>query len=129
VKVRAITGTALAATVASLVLAATAGAATPRQIYADWANNGRIDGNYSVRDLQAARKDATLQGYGKQGFAPSVQQKIAAPQGVKGVSLATTTTPRGTLPFTGADLMLFAAAGLVLLALGAALRRNSRADR
>ena len=125
--------------VCALVAASAATAATPRQIYKDWAANGRIDGHYSTRDLLDAQKDATLQGYGAGGFSPAVSQKVSgsastpstpASSGVLGTSLSSTATPRsGTLPFTGTNLLLFAAAGIVLVTIGAAVRRTSRSER
>src|SRR4051794_32831457 len=122
--------------VCALIAATAATAATPRQIYKDWAANGRIDGHYSTRDLLDAQKDATLQGYGAAGFSPAVSQKVsgspstpAASSGVLGTSLSSTATPRsGTLPFTGTNLLLFAAAGIVLVTIGAAVRRTSRSE-
>jgi hypothetical protein len=118
----------------TLVAATAATAATPRQIYKDWAANGRIDGHYSTRDLLAAQKDSTLQGYGAAGFAPTVQQKISsstptAASGVLGTNLAASSSPQSTLPFTGQNLLLLALAGIVLATLGMALRRSSRSER
>ena len=127
--------TVLVVGVCALVAATAASAATPRQIYKDWAANGRIDGHYSTRDLLDAQKDATLQGYGAAGFQPAVQQKVSgstptASAGVLGTSLSATATPRsGTLPFTGTNLLLFAAAGVVLVTIGAAVRRANRSER
>jgi hypothetical protein len=43
-----------------------------------------------------------------------------------GTPLATTTTARGTLPFTGAQLALFAVVGLALLGTGLLLRSTAR---
>jgi hypothetical protein len=129
--------TVLAVGVCALVAATAATAATPREIYKDWAANGRIDGHYSTRDLLGAQKDATLQGYGKGAFQPAVQQKVSnnsastptASAGVLGVSRSATTPRSSTLPFTGTNLLLFAAAGILLVTIGAAVRRTNRSGR
>jgi hypothetical protein len=48
----------------SLVVASVAAAATPHDIYKDWADNGRLDGAYTQAELEAYTRDATVQGYG-----------------------------------------------------------------
>ena len=54
-----------AAVITAVLLSATAAfAATPRQIYADLADNGKLDNVYSKADLQNAALDASVQGYG-----------------------------------------------------------------
>jgi hypothetical protein len=106
-----------AAVLAALALGGTAGAATPTQIYKDYADNGRLDGNYSRSELNAALKDAVLQGYGNQvveaGLGPAAGNKNVAGRG-------------GTLPFTGTDLALMVLGGGALVILGLALRRLGR---
>jgi hypothetical protein len=101
-----------------------AAAATPGQIYRDYADNGRIDGAYSTADLKAAQMNASVQGYGNPnvtvGIKGAIAERIAparpaAPLGRSAV--------RSTLPFTGLDLALLVAGGAGLLLLGAALRR------
>jgi opacity protein-like surface antigen len=101
---------------ATLVFAAAASAATPTQIYRDFADNGRLDGHYSRADLNRALKDAVLQGYGNENVPPALQQQIAA-EGTAG---------GGGLPFTGLDLTLMAVGGAALLLTGAGLRRAAR---
>ena len=66
----------------ALVLAGSALAATPQQIYRDYADNGRLDHQYSQADLQRAQRDAALQGYPHVGVQGAVQQALGA-QGVK----------------------------------------------
>lgn len=72
--------TAACVAVAAVVVAAAPGAfaATPNQIYQDYADNGTIDGTYSTGDLQRALKDATVQGYGHGhgGMKPQIEVKI-----------------------------------------------------
>jgi opacity protein-like surface antigen len=100
---------------AATVFVSAAVAATPTQIYRDFADNGRLDGNYSRADLNRALKDAVLQGYGNQNVQPALQQKLA----VSGAEA-------GGLPFTGLDLTLMAVGGALLLLTGAGLRRLAR---
>ena len=57
-------------------------AASPQQIYRDYADNGRLDHQYSKGDLQRALKYAALQGYSKVGVQGAVQQALGA-QAVK----------------------------------------------
>jgi hypothetical protein len=115
------------ATALALVTAQGAAAATPAQIYRDYADNGRIDGTYSAADYRAALTDANVQGYGNPnltvGFKGVVATRIAATR--RPAPLATVAR-RSTLPFTGIDLALLSAGGAFLLLLGAALRRLGR---
>jgi hypothetical protein len=117
-----LTVTIAAAVVGMLLAAAAASAASPREIYRDWAADGRIDGTYSTRDLQAALRDTTIQGYGSGGFVPAVKQKL------RGQGSAPLGAPRrsGTLPFTGLDLALLVGGAAFLLLLGGGLRRLGR---
>lgn len=120
------------AVVGALLLAVPAFAATPKEIYKDYADNGRLDGNYSASDIQRALKDASVQGYGSPVIIIKVKTK--KPGGFK----AKKTTPkrgetparkpprRGTLPFTGAELGLFAIVGLGLIGSGVLLRLSGR---
>ena len=99
-------------------------AASPQQIYKDYADNGRLDGHYSKADLQRALHDAVIQGYKPAtSVAPAIKKKISSPSsGVAGASLPAA-KKQGALPFTGLDLALMTIGGFSLLLLGAALRR------
>jgi hypothetical protein len=118
------------------VAASSALAATPRQIYADLAQHGKLTHHYSAADLQRAARDATVQGYGgigTQNYTPVVQQAVAGaqatrthPSGVLGAAVPPVQS--GTLPFTGVQLGIFAALGLALLCGGLLLRRAGRSD-
>jgi hypothetical protein len=118
-----------------LTTAAAAVAASPRQIYADLAQHGKLTKHYSAADLKRASKDAVLQGYGGVGAGGGVQQPAGGTQGQSnssagGVEAAVSpvqqTNTTGTLPFTGIQLGVFVAVGLVLLAGGLMLRRAGR---
>jgi hypothetical protein len=124
--IRVIVGIVVLAGLAT-VGAQSAAAATPGQIYRDYADNGRIDGAYSTADLQAAQTNAAVQGYGNPnvtvGFKSAVATRIAAKRPAAPLGAASV---RSTLPFTGIDLALLVAGGAGLLLLGAALRRLGR---
>ncbi len=105
-----------AAGAAALVFASVAIAATPTQIYRDYADNGRLDGHYSRSDLDRALKDAVLQGYGNENVQPGLQQELQG--GAAGANAG--------LPFTGLDLTLMIVGGTALLLTGAGLRRLAR---
>jgi hypothetical protein len=102
-------------------------AASPQQIYKDYADNGRLDGHYSKADLQRALHDAVIQGYKPAtSVAPAIKKKISSPSsGVAGAKLPAA-KKQGALPFTGLDLALMTVGGFSLLLLGAALRRFAR---
>lgn len=118
---------ALTATVASglgaLLLAASAGAATPQQIYRDLADNGRLDRTYSRADIERAfGSNPSIPAYAKPERAPSSPQ---APPVAPVVPTASAGDGR-SLPFTGLDAALFGAVGGPLLLLGAGMRRYAR---
>ena len=138
----------IAAGAVMLIGASSALAATPRQIYADLAQHGRLTQNYSAADLQRAAKDATVEGYGGvdvQNYRPVVQHaaavkgvqatrvksapasRVAPTSQVLGASTAPTRAT-GTLPFTGAQLGIYAALGVALLGGGLLLRRAGRGE-
>jgi hypothetical protein len=102
---------------AALFFVPVAPAATPAQIYRDYADIGRLDGHYSRADLNRALKDAVLQGYGNQNVQQGLQQELSQ------AGVAGSAAQSGGLPFTGLDLTLMAVGGGVLLVTGAGLRR------
>jgi hypothetical protein len=122
-------GAFLAVAVAALLVAPTALAATPEQIYRDYADDSSLDGSYTASDLQAALQSPVVQGYGDQpvvaGLQPAIQSQIAAQQQPP---LQTVRESEG-LPFTGLDLALLTAGGLFLLAFGVSMRRLAKAKR
>ena len=88
--------------------------ATPRQIYRDLADNGRLDHKYSATDLNRAFKNPTFQGYHKPTQSkPTVVQKTPS---------VNTTKKSGVLPFTGMDLTFMAAGAILLILVGGGLR-------
>ncbi len=111
------------ATLLVLVVTSMAAAATPSEIYADYADNSRLDAAYSTSDLENALNSAVIQGYGSPiitpGFRTEVKQAIDQNTATTGES--------GTLPFTGVDLALLTAGGFALLLLGWGFRRFGKA--
>jgi hypothetical protein len=105
----------------ALAVSSTAMAASPSQIYADYADNNRLDKAYSDSDLQAALNSAVVQGYGNPAVTPGFRTEVK--QQLSEESVAT----RSTLPFTGVDLALLTAGAFVLLLLGWGFRRVGRA--
>ena len=104
-------------------------AATPKQIYRDFADNGRLDGTYSTSDLQRALKDAVVQGYGgpaSKELKPAIKKKLSQVKGAKKTVAAPAVKKSGGLPFTGVDLALISIGGVSLLGFGASLRRFAR---
>jgi hypothetical protein len=116
----------LAALVAGTVflLVGAAAAATPQQtsqrIFADLADNGRLDGKYTEAQIDRALRVPALEGYEppprpKPARRPTTVSHPAASAG-----------PGRALPFSGLDLALFAGVGAPLLLLGASLGRLAR---
>ena len=118
-----------AAFVAALVLALPAFGATPKQIYQDYADNGKLDSNYSQSDLQRVLHDSSVQGYGS----PVIIIKVKQPKGkIQGDKVGPRTPaivpvpPKKGLPFTGAELGLFTVVGFALVGSGVLLRLTGR---
>jgi hypothetical protein len=105
---------------AILALAGAAAAATPQQIsqriFADLADNGRLDGHYTRPQINRALHAPSLQSYEQSARRPAVIVPTAAPAADSG----------GSLPFSGLDLALLGGVGGPLLLLGASLGRLSR---
>lgn len=115
--------------VAALALALPALGATPKQIYQDYADNGKLDTSYSRSDLQRVLHDSSVQGYGS----PMIIIKVRHPKGDIKSETATPrrpaivpVPPKKGLPFTGAELGLFTVVGLALVGSGVLLRLTGR---
>jgi hypothetical protein len=117
----AVTAT-LASVLGALLLTASAGAATPQQIYRDLADNGRLDHKYSRADIERAFGNPSIPAYARPEYVPRTPQARPAPAVVPTDSV----NEGRSLPFTGLDAALFGAVGGPLLLLGAGMRRFAR---
>jgi hypothetical protein len=110
------------ATLVALALAGPASAATPQQIsqriFADLADNGRLDGHYTKAQINRALHSPSLKGY-EQPTRPLPERPAPG-------ASAPTSVDRGSVPFSGLDLALFGGVGLPLLLIGASLGRLAR---
>jgi hypothetical protein len=115
---------------AALIAVPGALAASPQEIYRDYADNGRLDGHYSKPDLERALTNAAIQAYtsdSQQGLKPAVEQgSKGSSGGVAGGQSPAPVKVQGGLPFTGLDLSLIIVGALGLVLLGGALRRFAR---
>jgi len=99
-----------------MALSGVALAATPQDIYDDFAADGKLDGTYTEAEFQAYLNDATVHGYGDPGIIADLDKKVTEILG-----------GRETFPFTGFEVVF---AGLAVLALvGAGVGLRARADR
>lgn len=109
----------------ALLVVSVGSAASPSEIYADYADNARLDQSYSDSDLRNALNDAAVQGYGKPTVTPGMRGEIEEQLGTEDVAAVGRTG--GTLPFTGVDLALLTVGAGFLLLLGLGFRRLGRA--
>jgi hypothetical protein len=108
----------------ALFLVGAAAAATPQQIsqriFADLADNGVLDGNYTKAQIDRALRTPSLRGYEQ----PPRRAPVRRPASVRP---AVPAAGRGsTLPFSGIDLAFLGAVGAPILLLGASLGRFVR---
>ena len=134
--------------VTAVIAATGALAATPQEIYRDYADNGRLDGKYAL-PISTMRSGAQRRQYSpaEGGLKPAVEEEqketpsVSTSGGTAGGASGGTTggtaggqassgtppvRPSGGLPFTGLDLGLIAVGAFGLIMLGAALRRVAR---
>ncbi len=108
----------------ALMVVSVGTAASPSEIYADYADNARLDRTYSDSDLRNALNNAAVQGYGKPTVTPGMRGEIEEQLGTEDVAAVGRTG--GTLPFTGVDLALLTLGAGFLLLLGLGFRRLGR---
>ena len=113
-----------AVVVLALMVASAGSAASPSEIYADYADNGQLDRTYSDSDLQNALNDAAVQGYGKPTVTPGMRGEIE--EELRDEEAVDTVGQTDTLPFTGVDLALLTVGAGLLLVLGLGFRRLGR---
>ncbi len=100
-----------------MALGGVALAATPQDIYNDFADNGKLDSTYTKAELEAYLADATVHQYGDPynlGVLDTLAKQMTASSGV--------TT---TFPFTGLEIALIAFGAVALLGGGLVLRRSA----
>lgn len=114
---------ALASLALALVLTGPAGSATGQQtsqrIFADLADNGRLDGHYTPAQINRALHSPSLQNYERRQSTPPAPEPPSQ-------AVPTASTVHGSVPFSGLDLALFGAVGVPLLLLGAMLGQLAR---
>jgi hypothetical protein len=107
---------------AALVLAGAPAAATPQEtsqrIFADLADNGRLDGKYTRAQIDQALHTPSLRGYEHPSIRRPAFVRPEAPSAEDGRAFS--------LPFSGIDLALLAVVGAPILLLGASLGRFAR---
>ena len=108
--------TAALALLMALFFAPAAFGASADDIYRDYADNGKLDKQYSDRELQSFLQNPAVQSYGRVTVAPTLRNQV----------LQQLAPERRTLPFTGLDLALLTAGGLGLLLAGGGLRWFAR---
>lgn len=124
----------LMAVVIALVCAVPVLAATPQNIYDDFVASGSAQtltgGPYTVAELQAYLNDATIHQYGDPAVLTVLDDLVTKivkyMQQGKSFDEALELAKHGDrpFPFTGAQIALIAAAGIVLVGLGILLRRK-----
>ncbi len=100
--------------VIGLMMTSVALAATPQDIYDDYADNGKLDGQYTDEELRAYLNDANIHMYGD----PSITGPLDA--------LVTDMLTREEFPFTGFQMLIAGIVAVALVGGGIALRRLSR---
>jgi len=123
-----------------LALVGVAQAATPQDIYNDFAADGALTGPYTEAELQAYLDDATIDEYGDPAVVipldDLVGRVLAIMQAQPGISFADaleqalggqpTDDDTDTFPFTGFETMLALFGSVLLLGSGLAVRRATR---
>jgi hypothetical protein len=98
----------------TLLMTTVALAATPQDIYDDYADNGKLDKTYTDAELRAYLNDASLHQYGK----PTIIDRLD--------DLVNDMLTRDEFPFTGFQLMIAGIVAVALVGGGIALRRFTR---
>ena len=117
-------------------IAGTALAASPQDIYNDYADNGKLDGTYTAAEIEAYLGDATVHQYGVTTVLTpldSLATKVLANMKAGDTfatalskALGTSEEGRGEFPFTGMEMIVIALGAVVLIGGGLTLRRVSR---
>ncbi len=114
---RRLTFLVLGVLIIALAMSSVALAASPQDIYDDFAKDGKLDGKYSDTELRAFLNNATLSQYANQ----TIKNRLD--------SLINQMLTRDTFPFTGFQLLIAGIAAVALIGGGIGLRRLARSDR
>lgn len=130
------------ATILTAVWVGAAPAATPQDIYNDYAAHGTaFEGSYSIAEIEAYLGDANIHQYGSPEVLTRLDQFLTAVLGVmknegktfaQAVAQVLGTAPGGgrtTFPFTGYELVIAVLGAAALVGSGLFLRRSSRRPR
>lgn len=91
-------------------------AATPTDIYEDYAKDSKLDGTYTDAELQAYLNDATLKQYKHGPIKDELDTLVKT----------LLNKQRGEFPFTGLEMVMLLLGAVVLVGGGFALRRSTR---
>jgi hypothetical protein len=108
----------LVALVFLLGLSGIALAATPEDIYNDFAADGDLDRSYTDAELEAYLNDATVHQYGSAAVLSTLDDLVEQ------LLAGTTPAGRSSFPFTGFEIFLAGIGGLALIGGGIAVRRT-----
>lgn len=122
-----------------LGLAATAYAATAQDVYNDYASDRKLNGPYTMNELEAYLKDATVHQYGNQAVLTELDGLVTAilgvwkqnpsmtfDQAVKAATGSSSGKVRKKFPFTGFEMLLAFMGGAALIGGGVAIRRSAK---
>ena len=117
----------LVATMVVLVLALSgvALAASPQDIYDDYAQDQKLDGTYTEAELQAYLGDAGVRQYGSASVLAALDAVVKGLLS-SGDDEGADDGDRDSFPFTGVEVLLMALGGTALVGGGAAIRRLTR---
>jgi len=108
-----------------LALSGVALAASPQDIYDDYAQDQKLDGTYTEAELQAYLGDAGVRQYGSASVLAALDAVVKGLLS-SGDDEGADDGDRDTFPFTGVEVLLMALGGTALVGGGAAIRRLTR---
>ena len=106
----------LGGVILTLAIAPVALAWTPQEIYDDYLDNGKLDREYTCKELKEVVGDATINQYGNQTIVDGIEQIY-------------TKQCRNELPYTGFQLAMAVIVALILIGGGIALGYFARERR
>lgn len=111
-------------------------AASPQDVYNDYADNAKLDGTYTAAELNAYLNDATVEQYGSADVLTPLDTLVTKVLDAMDAgddfatalakALGTDTDGRGEFPFTGMELIVIGLGAALLIGGGLTLRRVAR---